>query len=195
MPGDETLYYIFTTEAAALGTTYTLYYSLFDLKLNGGLGAVVQQRVPLFSRSTERITASASWLIAHEFGNNSFRAYPVTSNGIGAPVITSIGSDHKTDNATQAEGYMKLGPGNNLAVTLNTPGVSNVIEVFHFADSTGVISDFRSVDLKQPDGQIYGVEFSPGGNKLFASVKGLPSAVYEYFIDSVQESLQSTNLR
>jgi PKD repeat protein len=188
VPGDETLYYIFTNEAVDGGSTNMVKYSLFDIKQNGGLGAVVQQDIPLFSRSTERITASGTWLIIHESGNNSFRTYPISSAGIGAPVITAIGSDHPTAPLENNEGYMKLGPNNLLAVTLSTPGVSNVVELFTLVDSSGVLTDYRKIDLNEPTGQVYGVEFSPGGNKVFATVMSPspgPSQLFEYFIDSL----------
>ncbi len=187
VPGDETLYYIFTNEAANGGSGNVVRYSLFDLKLNGGLGAVVQQNLTLFSRSTERITASGQWVIIHEFGNNTFRAYPISSNGIGSPVLTAIGSDHLSSPVENSEGYMKLGPRNTLAVTLATPGTSNLLELFQLTDSSGTLSKYRKIDLNEPNGQVYGVEFSPGGNKVFATVKGSlgSSHIFEYFIDSI----------
>ena len=56
VPGDETLYYIFTTQEVHGTGTYELRYSLFDLKLNGGTGGLLEQNVLLFARCTERIT-------------------------------------------------------------------------------------------------------------------------------------------
>lgn len=186
VPGDETLYYIFTNEAIN-GSSNTVKYSLFDLKLNGGLGAVVQQGLTLFSRSTERITASGKWLIIKEYGNNTFRVYPISSVGIGAPILTAIGSDHNYAPKENGEGYMKLGPKNTLAVALANPGVSNFIELFHLNDTTGKLNNYRKINLKQAAGQVYGIEFSPAGNKVFATVKGAPSPsqLFEYFIDSL----------
>lgn len=188
VPGDETLYYIFTTNDVEDNTSgYRLSYSLFDLKLNNGLGAVVEKNVTLFTRSTEHITGNANWLIAHEFGNNSFRAYRITQQGVGNPVITSIGSDHGLIPIEAAQGYMKLGAGNRLAVALSNPGVSNKVEIFDFIDSSGVVTNFRSVDLNSTTGQVYGIEFSPAGNKLFATLTGSPSPsdIYEFAFDSL----------
>ena len=188
VPGDETLYYIFTTREIESGV-YEIRYSLFDLKLNGGTGDLVEQNVLLFARSTERITGTGSWLIAHEAGNNSFRAYQVTSLGISNPVISSIGSVHNYSPPENGQGYMKLSGNGQLAVALSTPNVSNVVEIFDFADSTGVVSNFRTADLNQPTGQVYGVEFSPGGNKLFATLQSPggvgPSQLVEFAIDSL----------
>jgi hypothetical protein len=185
VPGDETLYYIFTTQEVHGTGTYELRYSLFDLKMNGGTGGLLEQNVLLFARCTERLTGNGNWLIAHEYGNNSFRAYRITDLGISNPVISAIGSDHAVTSAENGQGYMKLGGNNILAVALSTPGTSNVIELFDFADSTGVVSNFRPANLNNPAGQVYGVEFSPGGNKLYATLKGATSQVVEFFIDSL----------
>lgn len=185
--GDETLYYIFTTQEVFGTGTFELRYSLFDLKENDGAGAIVQQAVPLFSRSTERITGNQNWVIAHEFGNNRFRAYQVTAQGISNPVISSIGSDHQLTIKENGEGYMKLGPFNRLAVALSTPNAtpSNIVEVFDFVDSTGVVTNLRTLNTRQNTGQVYGLEFSPAGNKLYASVTGANSQIVEFAFDSL----------
>ncbi|AYB32137.1 PKD domain-containing protein [Chryseolinea soli] len=195
VPGDETLYYIFTTKAVYGDGTFELRYTLFDLKMNNGTGGLVDPdgnpattspSTVLFTKSTERITGNANWLIAHEYGNNSFRAYKISQQGIGNPVISSIGSDHNYATAANGQGYMKLGAKNRLAVALSTPGVSNVVEVFDFADSSGTVSNFRTADLKNANGQVYGVELSSGGNKLFASLQGSGSSqIVEFAFDSL----------
>jgi large repetitive protein len=187
IPGDETLYYIFTTQEITGTSLNELRYSIFDLKQNGGNGLITQKNILLFSKSTERITANGRWLIAHEYGNSTFRSYPISNQGIGAAVYSDIGSPHSFKSKENGQGYMKLGVRNNLAVPLSTPGTSNVLELFQLNDSTGVISNFRRVDMNQAAGQVYGVEFSPGGRKLFATIKGSPSpsALYEYYLDSL----------
>src|SRR5258708_9453304 len=185
VPGDETLYYIFTTQSINGVSGDELRYSLFDLKLNNGNGAIVKQNILLFSKSTERITASNNWLIAHEYGNNTFRAYRITAGGLGDPVYSAICSDHSFAVAANGQGYMKLGPKNTLAVALSTPGTSNLIELFHLNDSTGMLSYYRKISLSNTTGQVYGIEFSGGGNKVFASVSGATSDIYEYAIDSL----------
>ncbi|MBK7651494.1 MAG: hypothetical protein IPJ20_13230 [Flammeovirgaceae bacterium] len=75
-----------------------------------------------------------------------------------------------------------------MAVALSTPGTSNLIELFTLNDSTGRLDNYRKIDLKEPNGQVYGIEFSPGGNKVFATVKGSPSPsqIFEYFLDSLE---------
>jgi len=189
VPGDETLYYIFTTQAISGTSLYELRYSLFDLKLNSGNGALIQKNILLFAKSTERVTATPQWLIAHEYGNNTFRSYSITPQGIGEPVYSETGSDHTFNVQQQGEGYMKMGPNNNLAVALSTPGTRNLIELFELDNNSGRLDNYRKIDLKESNGQVYGVEFSPGGNKVFATVKGSPSpsVLFEYFLDSLNQ--------
>ncbi len=186
VPGDETLYYIFTTQAINGISGNELRYSLFDLKMNKGKGGIVQKNILLFAKSTERITGSSQWLVAHEYGNNTFRSYPITAQGLGDPVYSAIGSVHSFQYAANGEGYMKLGPKNDLAVAFSTPGTSNWVELFHLNDSTGMLSYYRKIDLNHPAGQVYGIEFSPAGNKVFASITDTPNSdIFEYSIDSV----------
>lgn len=185
VPGDETLYYIFTTKEIYGTGTYEVRYSLFDTKLNSGAGGLAEYNQLLFGPATERLTGDANWLIAHEYGNNSFRAYRITADGISNPVISDIGSDHMFTSAENGQGYMKLGAQNRLVVALSTPGVSNVVEVFDFIDSTGVVTNFRTADLESTTGQIYGVEVSPGGNKLYATLRDANSTMYEFAFDSL----------
>lgn len=186
VPGDETLFYIFTTQATDGPTgAHQLKYSLYDIKLNNGEGDFVVFDQVLFSRSTERITSNGNWLIAHEFGNNSFRAYRVSAQGIGNPVVTAIGSDHTTTVLEHGQGYMELGGENRLAVALSTPGISNVVEVFDFVDSTGMVINFRTADLNTPNGQVYGVELF--GDKLYVSLTDTDSKIYEFAFDDEGE--------
>lgn len=201
VPGDETLYYIFTTQEVHGANTYELRYSLYDVKLNNGDGGLAQVNQLLFSRSTERITGNTNWLIAHEFGNNSFRAYRITPSGILNPVITSIGSDYPITDEGFAQGYMKLGGLNRLAVGLSrktSPTNYEVVavEVFDFIDSTGVITNYRSIVPTYsgaPAGQLYGLEFV--SNKLFATVRNITpgqSALIEFYFDSLGRIRQIT---
>jgi|GEM_PF-254567 len=197
VPGDPTLYYIFVTQQVypPVAPGYELRYAIFDLKMpplgqlidpdgdpSNGAGTV------LFTKSTERMTGNLNWLIAHEYGNNNFRAYRITPQGIEGPIISSIGSDHSLAVAENAEGYMKLSPNSILAVALSNPGISNVVEIFDFVDSSGAVVNFRSVDLQQPAGQVYGIEFSPGGQKLFATTIGSPSVLHEFAYDSTSNT-------
>ncbi len=200
---DPTLYYIFTTQhtdpqVVGVPTAYELRYAIFDLKIQPNGGIVDPDQDPsngtssvLFTRSTERITGNENWLIAHEFGTNNFRAYRITAEGLSSPVISSAGSDHSISSAEQGQGYMKLAANGQLAVAVSTPGVSNTVEIFDFDDATGVVSNPKVIDIG-PAGQVYGVDISSSGQKLFATTKG-PGALHEFRYDSLTETYVKLN--
>jgi len=189
-PNDETLYYIFTTEEVGTGTgMFALKYSVFDIKVND----IVEKNITLFTKSTERLTANNNWVVIHEYGNSNFRAYQLTPNGLSSPVVSSMGSDHMTSSPEQAQGYMKFSSNNTkLAVALaNGPNGPSFLEVFDWDDNLGKVTDVRRLNLAADggSGQVYGVEFSPGSNKLFATVKraGGPSVIMEYRADTLSK--------
>ncbi|MCF6353205.1 MAG: gliding motility-associated C-terminal domain-containing protein [Cyclobacteriaceae bacterium] len=189
VPDDETLFYIFTTQNTdPTSPDYNFSYSLFDLKENNGLGDIVENNVILFNKSTERITASANWVIIHEYGNNNFRAYPISANGIGSAVVSSIGEDYSTLNAVNGKGYIKLnGPRLGLAIAENKEdgnGINNYLDVFDFNPANGEIDSLERTDLTADGaiGEAYGIEFS--GNKIFVSIRnGASSQIMEYYFD------------
>jgi gliding motility-associated-like protein len=208
-PEDETMFYIFTTEDiwdASGEHGYVLSYSIVDIKEIGGgtLGEVVAEDVPLFAKSTERIAAieagNGYWLLAHEFGTNTFRAYPITPDGIGPPVLSSIGTVHNQTVKEYGEGYMKFSPdGTKVAVALATP-MGNFVELFEFDPQTGQLSNYVQIELNEDfnDYQVYGVEFSSGSEKLFVTLNNETnpqSRLYEFKIhnfnkDSIEDNIE-----
>ncbi|MCC5927659.1 MAG: PKD domain-containing protein [Cyclobacteriaceae bacterium] len=200
-PGDETLFYIFTTEQIfGVGPNWEMKYSIVDIK-EGDEGTVVASNKPLFYQSTERITVigggNSYWLLAHEFGSNTFRAYPITENGIGNPVLSSIGSVHDQSVASNGKGYMKFSQdGTKVAVALAGPA-GNFIEVFDFDPETGELSNMVRLPLPEnyPQHQVYGLEFA--GGKLFASVRGTGSSMlYEFHLEPfIEDSIMQEDVR
>ncbi|PGH37530.1 MAG: hypothetical protein CRN43_20640, partial [Candidatus Nephrothrix sp. EaCA] len=120
-------------------------YSLFDLKQvspsNDGIGKVTIKNQLLFSSSSERIfyDKDGGWLAGHEGGNNIFRAYKITSEGIGQPRTSAIGTVHDVAVPNMAAGQIKLSAAKNiLAVAISKTSVPpadtdfNRAEFFHF---------------------------------------------------------------
>jgi hypothetical protein len=192
LPENQPYYYIFTTRPVFDNEgLYTLNYSLVDIKQDSANGRVLEENVQLFSRSTERLTAFGgggqdAWIVVHEYGNNTFRSYPITAEGIGEQVLSSAGTMHSFGSEQQARGYMKMnGQGTVLAVALND-GNQNYIELFNFNSNSGEITEAVSkINAGVASAQIYGLEFSPGGDKLFASFIGTGSTIREFQIDSL----------
>lgn len=202
---DPTLYYVFTTQNtdASFPTTpptnYELRYSIFDLKRGANGEFVDPDNNPatpgvstvLFTRSTERLTGNENWVIAHEFGTNNFRAYRITGEGLSAPIISSAGSVHAASSEAEGQGYMKLTASGLLAVAIKKPE-GNFVELFDFDNVTGAVTLRERVDLGQTNGQVYGVEITQDGQKLFATTHG-PGALHEFRYDSTSSSYVKIN--
>ncbi|MEQ8925836.1 MAG: gliding motility-associated C-terminal domain-containing protein [Fulvivirga sp.] len=195
-PGDATLYYVFLTRQIYSESgefEYELVYTVFDLKERSGLGDLVRNTngdiamTKLYNGNTERITGNQNWVIVHEFGNNNFRAYPITGVGIGNAVVSNVGSVHPSTSATAGQGYMKLSTSSRLAVALSISNNENYVELFQFVDSTGAVTRPVTLDLAPETGQLYGIEFSPDENKLFATLRnagGTGTKIFRWEIDT-----------
>lgn len=179
-PGDATLYYIFLskpTYSTSGAFEYQFSYVIYDLKQRNGFGDLVRDSngdvvsTVLYNGNTERITGNNNWVIVHEFGNNNFRAYPITALGLGNPVISNVGTSHTTTSSTAGQGYMKLSNTGQLAVALSISNTENFVELFQFDNATGAVSMPVSLDFGSETGQVYGVEFSPDENKVFATLR------------------------
>jgi large repetitive protein len=184
VPQDETLYYLFT-----IGNGQAKFTTV-DIKgsTEAGFGSVPTQDNFLFSPSTEKMAAAGpgdpTWVVFHELGNNTFRAYPVTAQGIGQPVFSSVGSTHGHDSGEV--GAMKFNQdGSRLAVTIRDGG-TNRLEIFDFDSETGELTEFALLDLGS-DGEVYGVEFSNDGSRVYVSYTGSNSRVEEFIIEPIDD--------
>lgn len=196
---DDTQYYVFTTQEVYGDNTYLLKYSVVDMKEDDGRGDVIEKDILLFARSTEKLIAleggNGYWLMAHEYGNNTFRAYPITADGIGGPVLSSEGAVHSLNDELSGQASMKFSAdGTRIAVAL-IEGNDDYVELFQFDQTTGEVTEFEyRIDLNDGgpalNDQVYDVHFSPGGGKLFASMNNRNRAsaagrILEYRVDTL----------
>jgi hypothetical protein len=175
-PGSNTLYYIFTKDQQygngyVCSFDYGLNYSVVDMSLSGGLGAVTVKNTLLLADSpSERLTAVKNsnctdyWVI-HFKVPNSFYAYPVTSAGVGVPVISTLGI---AENAINGE--LKASP-DRKKLALASYGGSTW--TFDFNNTTGAVSS----PLNLGNFGSYGIIFSPDNSRLYA---GLNGDVYQF---------------
>ncbi len=100
VPGSDTLYYLFTSDAFAWANG--IRYSIIDMSLDSGRGDVTAvKNVPLLSPATEKIVAvlhannNDIWIIMHPWNSNSFYSYLLTNTGLStSPVVSTVGSVH-----------------------------------------------------------------------------------------------------
>ncbi|MGB3467052.1 MAG: gliding motility-associated C-terminal domain-containing protein [Cyclobacteriaceae bacterium] len=185
-PYDSTIYYVFTTQQIEKDSVFTSY-SIVDMKYDLARGKVVAKNVPLFFNSTERLTVNAFFgdiaLLAHEFGNNSFREYGVTQEGITNPVYHPVGTIHDKNNEELAKGYLKYSSNNLFVAVPLQEETQNTIEVFDYNAQADSIFNPRRIDIGvAPPEKIYGVEFSPDGTELYLTTQ---TQLIRYSLDSL----------
>lgn len=180
-PGSSNLFYIFTTDDSAIQHLENGWrYSMVDMSLNGGLGAVTETKnVLLEEMVSEKQVAimhgnnSNVWIVAHRWNSNEFVAYEISSVGISEdPVVSAIGTVHEGgyspnpeyDGWTNACGQMKASPsGDKIALAIQTMGI---YELFDFDQNTGLLSNCNTSSAYS---SAYGIEFSPDGSKLYVT--------------------------
>ena len=190
VPTDETIFYLFTTQRAQDGSNQVKF-SVVDIKAENqnGIGNVVTKDNFLFSPSTEHSAALAAgdttWVLFHELGNNTFRAYPVSIHGIGQPVLSSVGSSHGFNSGV---GSMKFSPdGSKVAVTISE-GACSRLEIFDFDQDTGRMTEYALIDLGCNNDQVYGLEFSNDGSRVYVSYRGGSGKIEEFLIQAPEQT-------
>lgn len=168
-PGSTSIYYIFTSDGWGGGVD-GISYSIVDMNLGGGLGALTSINNQLIAPACEKLTAirhgngTDFWVIARKYPEGDYYSYPVTAAGVGNPVISSVGAS--IVNNYNLIGYMVSSPdGHKIASTIyyNDP---YSFELFDFSVSSGVLSN--AVGIADTFGY-YGACFSPDGSKLYMS--------------------------
>ncbi|MCF8365156.1 MAG: gliding motility-associated C-terminal domain-containing protein [Bacteroidales bacterium] len=193
-PGNNPIYYIFTTDYFA--GPKGLNYSIVDISLDNGLGEVIEKNIQLLTPVSEKLTVVSHsngidyWVIAHKYNSTAFYTYLINESGIYPdPVINNTGTTHQGggNGVNNALGYLRVSPSNEkLAVAIYDIGN---IDVLNFDGLTGNIQ----IDFTIPSHpKAYGVEFSPNNQLLY--VKSLYSGkIYQYNLmaGSVSEILAS----
>ena len=185
-PGTINLFYIFTLDSFAGANGFR--YSVVDITLDGGLGAITTEKnILVYTPSNEKIAIVKHpnnidfWVVTHGWNNNIFYSYLLTSTGLSAiPVISNVGliTDGITENAW---GYMKISPdGTKLAICNSHINA----ELLDFNSSNGVVSNPIILNTLQSNvGFNYGLEFSQNSEILYLSTinnQSIPSTVTQY---------------
>ncbi len=170
LPGNPNVYYIFTV--AEDGGANGFRYSIVDMTLNGGNGDVTTSKnILILNNVTEKLTAvqkpgsSDYWVMVHEWGTDAFYCYTLDATGLlTTPVISNIGIVHSNAQIQNTYGQIKFNTcGTQLAAAM---GYLNTIEIFDFDATSGILTS--PITLPMSD-HVYGVEFSPNGDLLYAS--------------------------
>lgn len=182
-PGSITEFYVFTIDAEA--KPHGLSYSIVDMSLAGGLGAVTTRNVFVKAPMCEKISIvknadkTGFWVLTHLWNSNTFEARLLTSAGLSVPVTTNIGDiitstnfvTPGVQNVENSLGYMKFSPdGTKVAVCNYGDQATNQgsLQLFDFNNVSGTLSNAQTLMSNQYG--LYGLEFSPNGKVLYATL-------------------------
>jgi hypothetical protein len=172
-PGSSTEFYIFTVPA--YNNIDGLCYSIVDMTLNGGLGAVTAEKnINLVESTAEKVTAVYHsngmdfWVITHLANSDAYHAYLVTASGVNfTPVVSNIGASPASTG--ESLGYLKVTPTTGKIAAIHS--YLNIVEVSDFNYTTGEVTNLITVPLNS-GGTPYGLEFSPNQRFLYTSTYG-----------------------
>jgi gliding motility-associated-like protein len=164
------LYYVFTVPNHGTGA---LRYTVVDMTLSGGNGAVTLKNQGLHTPTTEKLDSYYDCLnnrykiISHQYGNNNFYVYEINSSGLNlTPVISAIGNVHSGGSASSshdAMGQLTISPDGSLIASGQQ--FNNFIQIFDFNVTTGIVSNPRTIGSFSP----WGLSFSRNGKMLYAT--------------------------
>ena len=195
VPGNDSIYYIFTTDAIENNFSSGYNYSIVNMKRDNGNGEVVSKNTILWQSCTERLTAARHqngtdiWLITNDNNSNIFRSWLITCNGLQSNPVVSQAGVLLTQHLLTNTGYMKISPdGKQLCQThfpLFDPDVSNpnFVQLFDFDNTSGQVTNGRSVMF---DNAMYvACEYSSDSKMLYLV------RPYERKIDQLEATLPS----
>jgi len=170
-PGSEYIYFIFTNDASENQFAYGFNYSIVDLNLENGLGAVTQKNVHLLNNECERLAAVTHsngrdiWVVIQDIDKQIFAAYLLTDKGLD---IIPVNSPTKIAIQQSQAGVLKFSPDGKKLVCTHYK-IGNIL-LYDFDKNNGLISNEVSilVDTKL-NPEIYGAEFSDNGQFLYIS--------------------------
>ncbi len=175
-PGDPAIFYIFTvdTSVSEVDPDHGLNYSVVDLTLNQGVGAVSQKNINLLADCSEKITAvirdcfdHSIWVLtlASESGYgpyfNTFHAFEVNTDGVLKTAVKTIIGGHQV---TDPRGYLKLSSDGTRLASANA---TNGLYLYDFDAQTGRVANGQPIQLTSANPNPYGIEFSPDNDLLY----------------------------
>ncbi|NOX86884.1 MAG: hypothetical protein GXO86_13125, partial [Chlorobi bacterium] len=210
-PGSNHLYYVFTIKG--FQNPPGLYYSVVDMELDDGLGAVIEKNISLDAAwdAVEKLTAVKHsngkdiWIITRKFNEESYASFLLTSSGINTNAVLSY-TPHQPINFSR--GQIKISYNKKYLIAayknqwLPNNTIYNRFHINHFNASTGEINFMYTISfpygLDSEDPQ--SVEFSPDSKWAYLSTwaytdNGLNEEhhIYQYDMSLIEDSTQFVN--
>lgn len=174
-PEDPNIYYIFTVDTSINENdpNYGLNYSVLDISLNNGNGAIIQKNSNLLQDTSEKITGvikdcfeKSIWVITLASENNdgfynTYYCYEINSSGI---ITNPVKNTFPNLSITDGRGYLKLSADGTKMASANA---NDGLYLYDFDAETGILSNETFLNNPTTNQIAYGVEFSSNNRFLY----------------------------
>jgi hypothetical protein len=173
VPDDNQRYYLFhhTVDNSAWYLPFTLYYTVINMTLENGLGAVESKNNILLNgqfclqgfNSIKHANGRDWWLLQHNDTSNTYLKFLITPFGIDGPFIQKIGKNY--DNTTAGRGHANFNLQGTKFAWYDTEGDLDILD---FDRCSGMFSNLVHDSIADTAG-VGGCAFSPNGQVLYVS--------------------------
>ncbi|MBO0322014.1 T9SS type B sorting domain-containing protein [Muricauda sp. CAU 1633] len=183
-PEDPTIFYIFTMDTITFegDPDWGFNYSVVDITLNGGNGAVIQKNINLLADGSEKLSAvikdcfdKSIWVVTLASENeepgqffNTYYAFEVNTTGVNPVPVKSTFNDIQI---FDPRGYLKFSPDGSILASANG---NSGLYLYDFDTDTGLLSNQQKLQTSNPFTTVYGIEFSPNQNFLYVNTTDIP---------------------
>jgi len=194
IPDDSTKYYIFT-KAQLASKTY-MYFSIVDMSLDGGFGAVTSKNNKFWTDSlTDRTTAVKHangrdwWLIVQRWDQDEYLKYLIKPDNIYGPYKQSTGNLFPKNEYYGTSYFSRSG---NKLVSV---GAFGNISIMDFDRCTGDISNYQQIgdNVANHANAYIGCAFSANENVLYVA-NDYPDGKYLYQLDLLAPNIKASKL-
>ncbi|EAR00180.1 T9SS type B sorting domain-containing protein [Maribacter sp. HTCC2170] len=201
-PEDPNIYYIFTvdTSTSTNDPDFGLNYSIVDITLNSGNGAITQKNTRLLNDCSEKIAAvlkdcsdKTIWIVtlSSQFGSGGFdtyHAFEISASGVSTNVVKSTFSKLSIEDP---RGYLKF---SNDGKKMASANMRFGLHLFDFDPLTGVVSNFQELVINSANNNPYGVEFSPNSRFLYTHSSNFVEGEAKHASSLIQFDLDAPNI-
>lgn len=179
-PEKPSQYFIFSVAPGG-----SFYYSVVDMDLNGGLGAVTQKSIFLALNTAQTVMAvkhqysNRYWLITHSANtpnDNAFLVYPITATGVKHDAVKSFAGN----NGATFGDLVSNHKGDKIAITHYADAGKAYAQVFDFDKQCGTVSNAKTLYKDAAWDYAYGAAFSADDSKLYIAYGYIESQLVQY---------------
>jgi len=179
LPGGDSVFYLFhkaieiieDPNQGLIGLTRPMYYTIVDMRLNNGLGKVVEKNVILLEEdmyfgqltAVKHANGQDWWILTPaQEGTNGYFRFLFSNSGVSDVIYQEEGMQGVRDG-----GWANFSPDGTMFARY-APRNDDLF-LFNFNRSTGELSNFQQIVIEEEEEWVGGVAFSPNSRFLYVS--------------------------